>query len=118
MYSITENSNGSIILRTIRRNIKFSSSKEFYNMSMMFVGNIELRKNFSPSLFIEQTNDGLVQAFQNYKIWYENRKSRAKVHIRMVAKLLYWHRLSVEKLWDPSKIENQQRILEMLASEN
>lgn len=78
---------------------------------------LQWRVEVFPELFEEQGADGLLQAFQEYAMWYDSRKSRAKTHLRMVAKLLYWHRQSVEKLWDPACPENIPRILEMFHHE-
>jgi len=81
-------------------------------MSLLILDNIEWRRETFPEITLEQEEDGLLEVLQAFRTWYETRKSRAKVHLRMVGKLLYWHKLSVEKLWDPSNPANWDRILE------
>ena len=104
--------NDDIFLRTKRRHMKFKTLKCIHDMSLLVLDNTEYRHKAFPKTCLEEEEDGLVEVLQSFRTWYETRKSRAKVHLRMVGKLLYWHKLSVEKLWDPSNPANWARILE------
>jgi len=83
-------------------------------MSKMFTDSLDWRLDVVPDMLAEQEEDGIVDAFRDFRIWFETRKSRAKIHLRMVAKLLYWHRQSVEKLWDPHNPLNRDRIMSIM----
>ena len=113
-YTIIFGADNEVFLRTKRRYIKFKSYTSLYDLSFMVMDTIEWRIKVFNEKYLEQVNDGLIQAFIDYKKWYDTRKSRAKTHLRMVAKLLYWHKQSVEKLWDPSNPDNHERILEIM----
>ena len=110
LYTIITGADNQVFLRTKLRHIRFRSYKNLYEMSTCVIDNIEWRIEAFPELCKEQEEDGLLKAFRDFIVWYDTRKSRAKIHIRMVGKLLYWHKQSVEKLWDPS---NTTRIMEM-----
>jgi hypothetical protein len=69
---------------------------------------MEWRERVFPALTAEQERDGLIDAFKYIKY---GRKKNALIHLRMVVKLLHWHKLSIEKLWNPSKPENMDRIM-------
>jgi hypothetical protein len=88
-----------IIFRTCQRRFKFASIHTLYDFSVVFFKELDFKKKHFSELYIEQKKDGVIDALEDFKKWYETRKSRAKVHLRMVAKLLYWHKLSVQKLW-------------------
>ena len=113
-YTIIFGADNEVFLRTKRRYIKFKSYTSLYDLSFMVMDTIEWRIKVFNEKYLEQVNDGLIQAFIDYNKWYDTRKSRAKIHLRMVAKLLYWHKQSVEKLWDPSNPDNHERILEIM----
>ena len=113
-YTIIFGADNEVFLRTKRRHIKFKSYTSLYDLSFMVMDTIEWRIKVFNETYLEQVNDGLIQAFIDYNKWYDTRKSRAKIHLRMVAKLLYWHKQSVEKLWDPSNPDNHERILEIM----
>ena len=100
----------SVTIKTHRRHIKFGSFKSLYDMSTMVLSTMEWRRNVFPELCIEQEKDGLLELFRYIKY---GRKQNALIHLRMIARLLYWHKLSVEKIWDPSKPENHKRILDI-----
>ena len=107
-YTVILGADNKLFLRTKRRHVQFESYKKLYDWSKID------RRDILPDKSIkEQEEDGLLQAFRDYITWYENRKSRVKIHLRMVAKLLYWHKLSVEKLWNPADPVNIPRINEM-----
>ena len=116
LYTIIAGADNQVFLRTKRRHIRFRSYKNLYEMSTCVMDNMEWRKEAFPTQCIEQEKDGLLQAFKDFIVWYDTRKSRAKIHIRMVGKLLYWHKQSVEKLWDPSNLNNIPRIMELFNS--
>ena len=103
-------------LRTRRRSIRFESLFDLYKYSIQFLTMQDWMNDYMNEMKEEQLRDGLFDAFNDFRAWYETRKSRAKTHLRMVAKLLLWHRRSVEKLWDPSRPENTQRIMEMFTA--
>jgi len=107
MYTITYHGNH-VYLKTPRRHIMFKSFESIYEAATMVLDNMEWRIQCFPAMSKEQEEDGLIDAFRYIKY---GRKKNALVHLRMVAKLLYWHKLSVEKLWDPSKPENRERIM-------
>ena len=113
LYTIISGADNQVFLRTKLRHIRFRSYKNLYEMSTCVMDNIEWRKETFPKQCIEQEKDGLLQAFKDFIVWYDTRKSRAKIHVRMVGKLLYWHKQSVEKLWDPSNPDNTTRIMEL-----
>ena len=113
LYTIITGADNQVFLRTKLRHIRFRSYKNLYEMSTCVMDNIEWRKETFPKQCIEQEKDGLLQAFKDFIVWYDTRKSRAKIHVRMVGKLLYWHKQSVEKLWDPSNPDNIPRIIEI-----
>ena len=108
-FSIVYNES-SVTIKTRRRHIKFASFKNLYDASEMVLSTMEWRRKVFPDLCVEQENDGLLDLFRYIKY---GRKRNALIHLRMVARLLYWHKLSVEKLWDPSKSENHKRILDI-----
>lgn len=113
-YTIIVGADNEVFLRTNRRHIQFKSIEKLYEMSTCVINNIDWRMETFPRLWKEQVEDGLIQAFKDFIVWYDTRKSRAKIHVRMVAKLLYWHKQSVKKLWDPSNPNNTKRIMEMI----
>ena len=114
-YTIITGADNAVFLRTKRRHIQFNSYKNFYEMSTCVMNNIEWRKEAFPELCKEQEEDGLIQAFRDFIVWYDTRKSRAKTHLRMAAKLLYWHKKSVENVWNPSNPDNHERILDIFS---
>ena len=120
-YSITIGADKCVYLRTRRRGMRFETLEKLYLYSVQTRIIQEWMTDCSNSetlqaLQDEQRQDGILDAFNDFRDWYESRKSRAKVHLRMAAKLLLWHRRSVEKLWDPNRPENMPRILEMFNS--
>ena len=114
-YTIIFGADNEVFLRTKRRHIKFKSYTSLYDLSSMCMNTIEWRIKYFNEKYIEQVNDGLIQAFIDYNKWYDTRKSRAKTHLRMAAKLLYWHKQSVENVWNPSNPDNHERILDMIS---
>jgi len=116
-YTIILGADNNLFMRTRRRHIQFDSYKALFDMSNIVVNTMQWRMEHFPERYQEQEEDGLLQAFCDYNAWYLLRKSRALTHLRMVAKLLYWHRQSVEKLWDPADPENIPRINEMFLHE-
>ena len=120
-YTIIIGADNWVYLRTRRRSIRFESLEKLYKYSVQSHIINDWMTDCSNSetlqaLRDEQRQDGILDAFSDFRDWYESRKSRAKVHLRMVAKLLLWHRRSVEKLWDPSRPENIPRIMEMFTA--
>jgi hypothetical protein len=113
LYTILVGADNRVFLRTQRRHLSFSSIHTLYHRSIEFHDTLEWRSSAMKDMFLEQKRDGIVDCLVDYKKWYESRKTRAKVHLRMVAKLLYWHKLSVEKLWNPHNPDNRERILDM-----
>ena len=113
-YTIISGADDVIFLRTKSRHIQFKSIQSLYEMSTCVIDNIEWRMKTFPRLWKEQEEDGLIQAFKDFIVWYNTRKFRAKIHVRMVGKLLHWHKQSVEKLWNPSNPNNTKRIMEMI----
>ena len=113
-YTIISGADDVIFLRTKSRHIQFKSIQSLYEMSTCVIDNIEWRMETFPRLWKEQEEDGLIQAFKDFIVWYNTRKFRAKIHVRMVCKLLHWHKQSVEKLWNPSNPNNTKRIMEMI----
>ena len=113
VYTVMLQADNRVFLKTKRRYLSFSSIHILYERSFHFSDSLLWRSTVLKDLLSEQWQDGIVDCFLDYKKWYESRKSRAKVHLRMVAKLLYWHKLSVEKLWNPHNPENRERILAM-----
>ena len=97
LYTIITGADNQVFLRTKLRHIRFRSYKNLYEMSTCVMDNIEWRKETFPKQCIEQEKDGLLQAFKDFIVWYDTRKSR----VRMVGKLLYWHKQSVEKVVGP-----------------
>lgn len=95
-YTIISGADNEVFLRTNRRHIQFKTIQSLYEMSTCVINNIDWRMETFPRLWKEQVEDGLIQAFKDFIVWYDTRKSRAKIHIRMVAKLLYWHKQSVQ----------------------
>ena len=116
LYTIIMGADDHLYLRTQRRAIRFKSFFDLYKYSIQFLTMQDWMGDYMNEMKEEQVSDGLFDAFTDFQVWYETRKSRAKTHLRMVAKLLYWHRLSVEKLWDPSRPENLPRIMEMFTA--
>jgi hypothetical protein len=98
LYTITVDDEDAVTLRTKRRGIRFASLHRLYMYSLQFQSIQEYIGDGMKELRDEQKADGIHDAFTDFRDWYESRKSRAKIHVRMVAKLLYWHKLSVEKL--------------------
>ena len=115
-YTIIMGADEHLHLRTRRRSIRFESLFDLYKYSIQFLTMQDWMDDYMNEMKEEQVSDGLFDAFTDFRVWYETRKSRAKTHLRMVAKLLLWHRRSVEKLWDPSRPENTQRIMEMFTA--
>jgi hypothetical protein len=113
VYTVMLQADNRVFLKTKRRYLSFSSIHILYERSFHFSDTLLWRSAVLKDLLSEQWQDGIVDCLLDYKKWYESRKSRAKVHLRMVAKLLYWHKLSVEKLWNPHNPENRERILAM-----
>ena len=109
MYTFTYHGTD-IYLKTTRRYIKYKSMKALCDTATRFFDMLEWRMEALPDLTKEQEQDGLIDAFRYIK--YE-RKKNALIHLRMAVKLLHWHKLSIEKLWDPSKPENHERIMEI-----
>ena len=115
-YTVMIGADDWVYLRTRRRSIRFESLEKMYKYTLQFHSINVWMGDAMQELRDEQRQDGLYDAFTDFRDWYESRKSRAKVHLRMAAKLLLWHRRSVEKLWDPNLPENMPRILEMFNS--
>ena len=121
-YTIILGADNNVFLRTKRRHIRYRSYQQLYEQAMVKHRMIKYwyKIGITPELQAmvdEQEKDGVLQAFRDFRAWYEGRKSRALVHLRMVARLLYWHRLSVEKLWNPSDLNNKNRIMSLFTSE-
>jgi hypothetical protein len=102
-----------VFLRTKRRHILFKSLKELYEKSCEYRDREDWMQDYMPGMLREQIEDGFYGAMYDFRVWYETRKSRAKIHMRMVGKLLAWHHQSVKKLWDPSRPENLERIMDV-----
>ena len=105
-----------VLLKSTRRYMRFSSLERLYTYSVLVKAREDWMRDYMPDLLQEQIQDGIHGAFNDFRVWYESRKSRAKNHVRMVGKLLLWHKHSVEKLWDPSRPENYDRIMEVYTS--
>jgi hypothetical protein len=116
-YSVIIAADDNVFLRSKRRHIHFSCIRDCYDFCTRVCSTKEWRSKHMRKMYEEQLEDGILDAMADYTIWYETRVSRAKVHLRMVAKLLTWHKHSVEKLWDPSRPENRDRIMKMLLEE-
>lgn len=111
-YQITMWAN-SVVLRTRRRHILFKGIKEMHQKSCEYMDREDWMQDWTPGVLREQILDGFYGAMYDFRVWYESRKSRAKIHMRMVGKLLAWHHQSVKKLWDPSRPENRERIMDV-----
>jgi hypothetical protein len=94
-------------IKTKRRNASFKSLKSLLATANWVIDNMEWRLRVFPELCVEQEDDGILDAFRYIKY---DRKKTALNHLRMVGKLLVWHKHSVEKLWDPSNPANHERI--------
>ena len=108
MFTITYHDDNHVDLKTTRRYIRFKSIKSLSATANQFIDMIEWRTKVLPDLTKEQEKDGLIDAFKYVKY---GRKKNALIHLRMAVKLLRWHKLSMEKLWDPSKPETHERIM-------
>jgi hypothetical protein len=102
---------GCVTFRTTRRYMRFRTMAKAYTYAVQYKDREDWMREYMPDRLDEQKNDGIYAAFGDFRDWYESRKSRAKNHIRMVGKLLLWHKHSIEKLWDPSRPENYDRIM-------
>ena len=89
------------------RSIVFPSFQKFAETADFVIETMEWRETHFPELWARQKQLGMFASFSNV------RKTRARIHLRMVARLLYWHKVSVEKLWDPARPENRERIIKM-----
>lgn len=105
-----------VLVKSTRRYMRFKSLESLYTYSVQVKKLEDWMHEYMPALLQEQVQDGIKGAFNDFRVWYETRKSRAKNHIRMVGKLLVWHKHSVEKLWDPSRPENYDRMMEIYHS--
>lgn len=105
-----------VLVCTVKRSMLFRSLSRAYEYAVMYCQREDWMQDFLPDMLEEQKRDGIHGAFHDFRVWYEARKSRAKNHIRMVGKLLIWHKHSVEKLWNPSKKENMERIMSVYYS--
>jgi hypothetical protein len=105
-----------VFLRTRKRHIRFKSLEKLYQYSCEYRDREEWMIEYMMERRRELIEDGLDDAMYDFLDWYESRKSRAKIHIRMVGKLLVWHHQSVRKLWDPSRPENHERLMEVYNS--
>jgi hypothetical protein len=94
-------------IKTKRRNASFKSLQSLLVTVTWILDTMPWRLNVFPTLCVEQEEDGLLDAFRYLKY---GRKKTALNHLRMVGKLLVWHKHSVEKLWDPSNPANHERI--------
>ena len=112
-YQITMWDDEYLFLRTKRRHILFKSLKEMHQKACEYMDREDWMQDWAPGMLREQILDGFYAAMYDFRVWYESRKSRAKIHMRMVGKLLAWHHQSVKKLWDPSRPENLERIMDV-----
>jgi len=112
-YTIIMGASECVYVRSHRRHICFKGLKELYKHSCEYRDREDWMQDYTPGMLREQIEDGFYGAMYDFRVWYETRKSRAKIHMRMVGKLLAWHHQSVKKLWDPSRPENLMRIMDV-----
>ena len=115
-YTIMMGADDYVFIRSKRRYMRFKSIHKLYKYASEYKGRDNWMIEFLPDRRQELIQDGIDAAMNDFVVWYDTRKSRAKIHMRMVGKLLVWHHQSVRKLWDPSRPENYERLMEVYHS--
>ena len=67
-----------VLLKSTRRYMRFSSLERLYTYSVLVKAREDWMRDYMPDLLQEQIQDGIHGAFNDFRVWYESRKSRAK----------------------------------------
>jgi hypothetical protein len=60
-----------VYIKTTKRHIQFKSIEQLYERCLIVQDTIEWKKRVLPDLYNEQIKDGIIDAFSDFKQYYE-----------------------------------------------